>query len=415
MVFLKLFSSIKRHPFIWILIILSIVLFCSSIFSGRFTMSDLFVDYSAARNLLRGEQVYQQSYGFENSPYKYSPFTLFLLAPLALLPYSLAKVCYFFTTVGLLIYVTLFLERFLTEQFFADKKPLPCHKILFLATLIVAVHYERELHLGNHNILLLTALLISLNLLLKQKNLLAGVLLGQVILMKPHFLVLLPLLLLRKQFKALLSVIACLGFGFILPAFVLGWEKNVTLHWGWLQALLEHNSHLHLSPNTLQTWLYKSVIRFIYPDAGIGYNLIVILFVAGLFFLFVMYHYLKENQIPDPERKELFTRHFIIEYLLLIALVPDIVETDTEHFLWSLSIIMFILSYLMYEHRRWDLSVLCSMIAFSLYGGDWYELWGKELSTWIQYTGFLGLGNMFLLLITVYILDQHTKAVKREA
>ncbi|MCP4405975.1 MAG: DUF2029 domain-containing protein [bacterium] len=401
----RICSNIKKHPFVWVMLVFALVILGSRVFSGRFEMSDLLVAYSANHDLFAGGTVYDKTYPPESDVafYKYSPSTLFLLLPLALLPYDLTKIIYFSLSACLLISLSFFLEAFLTKHFFAEKKAPKCHKILFLSALIAAVHYERELHLGNYNILLLGALLLSLNLVISQQHALAGLLIAQVILMKPHFIILLPLLLLRKQFRTLAAIAAGIGLGLIFPAFILGWEKNVELHSAWFQTMLEHNAELSSSKNTLQAWLHKSLLHVFIPDPGQLYPLLVILGVALLIFFFVMRNSVLEH---EGNSAELAKRHFIFEYLFLIALIPNIVHTDTEHFLWSLPIIMFLLSYLFYQHRQMSLLTLFAIIAFTLYGGDWYELWGRDISRWIQYNGLLGLGNMLLLLLALYALGE---------
>jgi hypothetical protein len=400
---------LKKYPFVWTLIFLVLLFYLIQNVKGHFKMHDLEVDYTATQHFLHGQQIYNQPFGLTSGLYKYSPFTLCLLIPLALLPFFLAKTIYFFLTAGLIIYTTIFLERFLTEHFFQNK-PIGCQNILLLSTLVVIVHYERELSLGNHNVLLLTILLFSLNFIIHNQEYPAGILIGLVILMKPHFLVLLPLFLLRKKFNTLASVIGCIVFGLMFPAIIFGWSKNLELLLAWLNTMLVHNANINFTTDTLQAWLYKSGIKYLYPKVGILYALGVILFVAFWFFLFVMRNYTKESNNTTRQIKEkLAVRDLIFEYLSIIALIPNLVVTDSEHFLWSLPIIMFIWTHLLYEHQKRDMLFYVSMLIFLLYGGDWYEVWGRKLSMWIEHTGLLGLGNILMLLNAVYIFNRKSR------
>jgi ABC-type glycerol-3-phosphate transport system permease component len=120
--------------------------------------------------------------------------------------------------------VTIFLERLLARVFFPER-PTGCQVLLFLSTLVVATHYERELGLGNHNVLILMLLAWSLRLVLDRQEAFAGVLIALVILMKPHFLVLLPLLVLRRKVRTLASTAGCILVGIVFPAVFLGWAK----------------------------------------------------------------------------------------------------------------------------------------------------------------------------------------------
>ena len=404
--------SFKKHPFVWTLLVGFVLFYVIKNAQGRFTMNDILVDYTAAQHLLHGQPIYNHAFGLTSGFYKYSPFMLFLLIPLAVLPFFWAKTLYFCITAGLIIYVTIFLERLLTEIFF-QHKPVGCQRLLFLSTLVVAVNYERELGLGNHNVLILTVLLLSLNFILKQQEVCAGILIGLVLLMKPYFLVLVPLFVLRRKLKTLASVMGCILFGLAFPAIAFGWGKNIELHAAWLKIMFAHNAEVNLlaqhadvnfTRNSLAAWLYRAGLKYLYPDVGAFYALAVILAVACLVFVFVLWNYAKERRCGTKHQQiTLAAKDFSFEYLLLIAMIPNLFVTDSEHFLWSLPIIMFIWAYLLYEHRRRDALFGWSILIFVLYGGDWYELWGRKLSQWIETAGLLGLGNILMLFTAVYI------------
>jgi hypothetical protein len=193
----------------------------------------------------------------------------------------------------------------------------------------------------------------------------------------------------------------------------LGGRSNVELHRAWFHVMLAHNYDVNLlarhvdvsfTRNSLQAWLYRAGLRYLYPDAGASYALGVILGVACLVLLFVLANRARKRKGGTAEAQvTLAARGFSFEYLLLAAMIPNLVVTDSEHFLWSLPIIMFMLIYLRDEHQQRGLLFYGVILAFVLYGGDWYEAWGSRISKWIETTGLLGLGNILMLLIAIYV------------
>ncbi len=175
----------KRIPWIagiayWILMIVN----------HRFNMWDFKVYYSAAEAFIHGEPIYGKSFGLSSGFYKYSPFAVIPFIPLAILPYFIAQSIYYFGLLGLMI-------KAIFSWNDQMRKPNPKWTIgtTFLLTLLFfGDHLERELFLGNVNFLLLTLLFWAWKNYKSQKWKWAGFLLAIVVLFKPHFVVLIPLL-----------------------------------------------------------------------------------------------------------------------------------------------------------------------------------------------------------------------------
>jgi hypothetical protein len=96
-------------PFAWftcIFAVLAIAYYVLETVNGRNQMADFRVYYDACQHFLDGSQVYGQAYGVSSGFYKYSPFAVIPFIPLALLPYGLASIIYYFVVMILFVEVT---------------------------------------------------------------------------------------------------------------------------------------------------------------------------------------------------------------------------------------------------------------------------------------------------------------------
>ncbi len=202
-------------------------------YNGRAQMADFRVYYDAADALIHGETLYGKAFGVSSGFYKYSPFACIPFIPLAFLPYSVASFFYYIITTGAIIFFSIRLTNFLR-----DKEDVPSILLPLLSGFFLIDHLERELHLGNVNLLLLIALFETFILLKNYRNWQGGIVYGIVLLFKPHFVLLLPYLFWKRRFSALASTAVSLLVGLFLPAVALGWEKNLTL-------LTSHVFHCH--------------------------------------------------------------------------------------------------------------------------------------------------------------------------
>ncbi len=381
----------------WVIGLYFVLFLTFSIINDRFHAPDFAVYFNAADNFIHHEAVYNRQYGVSQTGiYKYSPFALFLFVPLTVFSEFTARLIYTAILALSLVYLLFFTFRFLSRRFGMDRTSAHRNRILLLSFLITAVHIHRELELGNINLLLLLILLGSLHALLVKRHIFSGVLLGIAILVKPHFIVFLPWLLLRKEWRAIAIVPVCLIAGFLLPVLITGWEQNLAFHREWLQTMLVHNSDVQLveNPNTLHRWIWVAGLGRLISNAGAAYFACVILTV-GLIFLAFM----RINRKMKPSMRE---EDGTMEFLVLLALIPNITHTDTEHFLLSLPLIAFIFMYWFSHSIKSKSLMYLTVIGFIFYGANWYEVWRRDLSIWIEKAGFLGIGNLIIIAMAIY-------------
>jgi hypothetical protein len=85
------------------------------------------------------------------------------------------------------------------------------------------------------------------------------------------------------------------------------------------------------------------------------------------------------------------------ELWMAMAIVPNLVITDQQHFMFSLPLILFILAYLF---TRRDIPVLVFLLlSMVLYATRSSDLWGSVLENKLMGWGVLGSGNILLMIV----------------
>lgn len=377
--------------------------------NNRFWLHDFEVYYSATQSFINGKQVYGVAYGLDSGFYKYSPFALLLFSPLYILPFYVAKTIHFFLLTVAIISSVIFAEKLISKYMFNNKEEKRHNLLLFLILLPLLPHIYTELHLGNINTLLLLIFISSLYLLLSGKEVFAGILMAIGILIKPHFVVFLALIIFRKKIKCATVSIASIVAALLLPSIFIGINENILILQQWVHVMISHNNSLISGQDTIYSWLYISIVQFIFPEVISSdklFFLIVIFIIATSFLAMLIFHVKKESVSANTE--ELKTRNFIFEYFLLLAIIPSITKTDSEHFLLSIPIISFLISFLfrmkgnMYEK-------IAIIFALFLFGMNIRELMGRSFSSWLTVNGILGLANILIILLCVIIYSRWNK------
>lgn len=362
--------------------------------NGRSQMADFRVYYDAANAFMFDTQLYGKAFGVSSGFYKYSPFAAIPFIPLALLPYAVASFLYYLILSFAFIWWPLRLMHYLASpqnHFNAKNTGL----ILFLSVLFLLDHIERELHLGNINLFLLILAFASFVSLEQNKILRAGILYGVILLFKPHFLILLPYFIWKKQWKTTAVSALTIGVGFLLPALAKGWQGNVEIHKQWLRAMRDHNVSLEDSPNTI----YGVINKFLLEDNAGSILVILVLAVVAVAYIY----FLIRNKKTTGNSSIRF-----IEYFLLVALIPNLAHTDTEHFMWTWPLITFSLVAISIQGLRstWWLALLMAF-AFVPYCINSPDIVGPEIRLLFDEGGWLGLANLLFIAVAIYLYILH--------
>jgi hypothetical protein len=268
-----------------------------------------------------------------------------------------------------------------------------------------------ELHLGNINSVLLLIFIIALLYLLKGKDFKASLLFALGILIKPHFLIFLPLLLFRKKFKCVIYTVTGIFVGIMLPALYTGMNYNVELHKQWLRTMLVHNDSLISGQYTVYSWIYRCAGHFFFLDTlhyDKVFGIVIITVIAVAILLLLIFNFKKETSINSSQ--SIRENNFVFEYFILLSLVPNITVTDSEHFLLSIPLITFIINSL-FENR---VSIIYKIIAITclvMFGMNMRDIVGRDISLMLSDYGILGLANFLIIIFCVVI---HLKQIHQK-
>ena len=371
----------EQRPLIAIIILLIAAAMALEIANGRFWLNDFRVYTLAANALLHGEQVYGLPFGEDTGFFKYAPVVALAFLPFALLPYGLAAGIHF-ALIGLaLIIAFVRIERLLMRHVFGVYPP----RIFLrgvLALICVAVLLSRELHLGNINLWLVVGVLFATEALLEGNDGIAGFLFGLLWLTKPYLAFMAVPLVVVLRWKTLRNAGVTIAVGLLLPMIFLGPQQWQHLHRAWLEAMAAHSGYL-TSPDT-----FVSLASRCSDSVSICRHPNIVIPIAGVAFGALCWWHRKRSGEAD--------RALILQLWTAFALVPHLVITDQEHFLYSLPLIAFTLSSLFNQRR--PLALACFAAAMLLYATRSSDLWGSQLeSRWVAH-GALGLGNLLLLM-----------------
>ncbi len=384
--------------FITVICLLNLIF---NLVNGRFGMSDFKVYYMAAESLVNGGTVYGQAFGELSGIYKYSPFILFFFLPFTLFSYPVAVVVHFFLLSLCFCIAFIVIRNFLTRYFFRTEIKLES-LLLTLAMLCILIHVVKELYLGNVNVVLLLLCLLALLNYLDGKPFAGSILLGIVLLTKPFFAFLLIPLLVRKNFKAIKWLVMVVLTGLLLPEIILGPRLGFMLHVEWAKAMLLHFDG-YPGVNSIDYMLRYYFFPGLPGWAGLVIIVLAIISLAAFTFL----NRKKEKQELNPD--SFVERNFIFEWFLILALIPDLVRTDSEHFLCTAPLITFILYYIAVNRKY--LFIPLMIILFFFFGGNSDDLLGHEFSHQLFIMGFQGLSNLFLILLAAILYRQFGKNI----
>lgn len=355
--------------------------------NGKFSTEDFKVFYMAAQAMINGEQIYNIPFGLDTGLYKYSPVLLFFFSAYTLFSFKIAAIIHFTFSALSAIFSIIILEEFVNKYLFTNNKRRVITSFLILFS--VLLHIVRDLHMGNTNIIIVFLLVMSIKLILESKQILAGVLIGLVILAKPYFIILVLALLLYKKYKAFWSV-AVTGLGLtLLTGVVLGFTNSFNIHLQWFNSMLQHSVILY-SPHTI-FYLLEYYVGIVIPQSfTFPFFLLVTLSILGYFW------YISKNYIDEQKNKA-----FILSFFILIAIIPSILITDVEHFIFSLPIITILILYL--KNKANYLWIALFVLAVFMFAGNSQDLVGKDLTMKIKFWGWVGIANLsFITLLMVF-------------
>lgn len=359
--------------------------------NGRFAMVDFEVVHRAANRLLIGEKLYWPvEDGFYH--YKYGPSGAILFIPLTLFSFETARIIYWIA-ISILIVRSLYLCMILSNSI-TEFTPKRINYLVFVGALILGVHFELEIHLGQINIILFVLYLEVIHQYLNHKKILSFFLLTFSFFLKPFGLILIPYFIIKRAFREIGLLMLFSVLFFFLPILFFGsFENLIDQSHAWIielfselskkQSLLAEGNHTIFS--ILARYTPLKLIDWTVPAVKI-YQLITVI-ILGIPIL-VLLRKSKEN----PEVT-------IYEFAIIISLIPLLAFTNINSFMFKgLAVFLLLLRFNdLLNYEKW-----LAITGFILSGFNIRDLWGQYLADKINAWSLISIGTI-LILIALYL------------
>lgn len=391
----KLYNYLKNTN--WGLILLSmicILFMFAEIINHRFWLSDFEVYYKAADRIFQSQNLYR-IIADGHYIFKYSPTSAIYFIPYIIFPFAIAKYVYWLFLTCIIVIGFYLCLKILKPAFFTNLRSKSINIIILLATLILAIHFLRELHLGQVNYLLLFLYIVALYFYKLEKRTLFSLVLAISIFIKPFTLIFVPYLVIKKKYAELLLFAIFSFVLFLLPFLFYGsiettlnqyqlWFNELRIELSHKQGLLDNANHTIFSVIARYT-----PIRFILINGTIAFVYQILMLIGiGTTFLWFSKINSKNNNIGQQ-------RYFsIIELSLLVTLIPLLAFTSENAFIFSqILVFIILLNYKNFKKHEKGLSI----VAFIFIGGNFSELIGKSLSKIIDDISLISIGTLILI------------------
>lgn len=379
--------STKSYFVAAVIILFSIMFLLLEVYNGRFWQSDFTVYYKSAIRILHGENLYGI---VEDGHYvfKYSPFSAVIFIPFTFLPLFIAKYIYWFFYTGIIIigfYISVKLAS--RSKYFSARV---INNTILLGSLILVVHFQRELHLGQVNQLLLVLYLLIAITTIKNKPFLSGALLAVSILIKPFGLIFVPYFIVKHKFKELLSLTVFAVIFFFVPLIFYPFKDFLSQNALWFNELVIELGNKQSMLLPANHTIFSVVARF----TPISYMTLTPLFVK--IYQAIILTIIGVSILLFIRKGRGIKNNSIAEIGLLISIIPLLSFTSQNAF-GFVELIVFIL---LINFSRFSIidKVLC-IVGFVFLGGNFNDLWGSQLSGLFNDISLVSIGTILLIVV----------------
>ena len=390
----------------WFLIVSVIVftlILVISVINDRFQADDFGVYFYASKAMLTGEKIYNTAFGASMTGfYKYAPSVLFLYIPANLLGFKMAAVINY-ALQAIFAILSVFISAKIITTYFIRKATIT-NVTLFLVFFLSLTFINRDILLGNVNGFLLFTICLSLILVLNEHYKSAGFLLALVVVFKPYLLLVTLPMLRKERIRVFYSFGVSLITFSILPFFYFGIGEGFQIYKDWITALMKHDSYI-ISPFT-----FNSLIsRYLFNGNAVNLTYYILGIVLLLYILRSVYLFVKQHrQALSAEDRQVF----LFESLILLALVPNLVNTDLQQFVYSMPLVAFIVIYLL-DKKKISLTIAAILIFF-FYTIDQPDILGRSFAMKVHECGFRGLSNLGIIIFawSVYLISKRNRQLE---
>lgn len=336
--------------------------------------------------------------------YKYSPFALLLFIPATILPFKAAAIIYYIL-LGFISIYTILISCYLVVNKVYHANARVHNSLLFITLLFSVTFLNRELMLGNTSIILLMIICIGLYMIETSNNPAIGLFYAIAIFFKPYLMVVILPVLAYKKFRILYQTILFSVIFFIIPFIIAGWLDGIQLYKDWFQALVDHNVY-QVSPRTIDAILNRFVL------AGPDIHLIIYI-IAVVVFVYILFKILRRDRSQSATIHRAY-RIFLLESFTMLALIPNLVNTDNQQLLFTIPLIAFLI-YFLFQNRKIYLIIPCVILLF-FFSVDQPDILGWTIAEKFQNWGIPGISNLMLIGVcwVIYYRDRQNFFSTRE-
>jgi hypothetical protein len=215
-----------------VLVFLALVALAAAIYvvtRSRRDLVDFEVYRTAAQRVVTAQPLYRPEDG--HWQFKYLPVFALVVSPFGRGNPEIVKAVWFAFSCGL---VALLFTR--SVDLLPDRRRTEAG-LIALAALVTAKLWIKELVEGQTNLWLAALVLGAVAAANRRRPVLAGLLVGAAVFVKPYALIFVPWLLVACGVTSVAACLATVAVGLAAPAFVYGWSGNIALHVAWWQGV----------------------------------------------------------------------------------------------------------------------------------------------------------------------------------
>jgi hypothetical protein len=220
------------RPYVWPLVAIVVAILAYALLRHKRTeLVDFSVPRTAAMRVLAAEPLYRPEDG--HYQYKYLPAFAFFMVPFTWPSKEVAEGLWFALTVFMAWKFVRLSIRALPDRRMAIEP------LVWLTLLLNGKFLVKELAFGQFNLPLALLLIGAVIAAQRKKPMIAGLLVGTGVFVKPYALVLLPWLAWTQGWSSLAAFGGVMAAGLALPASVYGWSGNLTLLQAWYRTVTD--------------------------------------------------------------------------------------------------------------------------------------------------------------------------------
>jgi len=366
----------------------SVFLMAAQVYHEKFAYNDFSVYHLAAQRVLAGEDLYRPvEDGFYR--YLYSPTGAMFFIPISFLPLPVAKVVYWYGLTGLVL-VGLYGTFALISSDIRNEPPARVNTLLLLAGVILGVHIQREILLGQVNHILLVLYLGLIYAFANGRRILLAAIWSASLFIKPFGLIFLPYLVLRRRWADVGLCAAFAGLLFAAPLLfyspagyrvqLQGQMVEIEAELMEKQGMLDAGNHTVFSVLARYTPLKLVTFR---PAVSAAYQAMVLAGVALVLAWMI-------------RRGTGIERGYLLDFAVLTACIPLLAFTSYNAFGFG-QVMVCLLLYRFGSLTRAERVV--AVAGFALSGGNWYDLWGRRLWLAFESWSLLSIGTMLMIAV----------------